>query len=88
MNFVHIESIFCALLGVISKFCIICWPAVLELRQNNNIYLYISILVYLTFVSLNKYITFVSLNKGIMGKELEFCVQPRLKVAYLRSWPR
>ena len=23
-----------------------------------------------------------------MGKELEFCVQPRLKVAYLRSWPR
>ena len=42
-------------------------------------YLYISILVYLTFVNLNKYITFVNLNKYIMGKELEFCVQPRLK---------
>ena len=55
--------------------CLICWPAEPEVRRKlPTSYFYNSILLY--FMS-------VSLNENVMGKKLDICAEPRLKVAYL-----
>ena len=64
-----------------SKMCLICWPAEPEVRRKlPTSYFYNSILLYLMSVSL---------NENVMGKKLDICAEPRLKVAYLHkiwSW--
>ena len=59
-----------------SKMHAICWPAILEVRRNNKMFLY--------FYALLPY--FSQSGQKYPEKEVGFCAEPRKKVAYFRSW--